>query len=95
MEKPDKRICYIASKLNKTIRIFKWAVQKEVSFTRSDFNFIWIMHYSKKIDSPAWNDRKVVDFPIQMGIETYKEVEIDDSLVKTALALGIYIGDIS
>ena len=43
----------------------------------------------------AWNDRKVVDFPIQMGIETYKEVEIDDSLVKTALALGIYIGDIS
>ena len=41
----------------------------------------------------AWNDRKVVDFPIQMGIETYKEVEPDDSLVKTALALGIYIGD--
>ena len=26
-----------------------------------------------------------------MGIETYKEVELDDSLVKTALALGIYI----
>lgn len=50
----------------------------------------------KKFDRMvAWNDRKVVDFPIQMGIETYKEVEIDDSLVKTALALGIYIGDIS
>ena len=50
----------------------------------------------KKFDRMvAWNDRKVVDFPIQMGIEIYKEVEIDDSLVKTALALGIYIGDIS
>ena len=50
----------------------------------------------KKFDRMvAWNDRKVVDFPIQMGIETYKEVEIDDSLVKTALALGIYIGDVS
>ena len=50
----------------------------------------------KKFDRMvAWNDRKVVDFPIQMGIETYKEVELDDSLVETALALGIYIGDIS
>ena len=50
----------------------------------------------KKFDRMvAWNDRKVVDFPIQMGIETYKEVELDDSLVKTALALEIYIGDIS
>ena len=50
----------------------------------------------KKFDRMvAWNERKVVDFPIQMGIETYKEVELDDSLVKTALALGIYIGDIN
>ena len=50
----------------------------------------------KKFDRMvAWNDRKVVDFPIQMGIETYKEVELDDSLVQTALALGIYIGDIN
>jgi len=50
----------------------------------------------KKFDRMvALNDRKVVDFPIQMGIETYKEVELDDSLVKTALALGIYIGDVS
>ncbi len=50
----------------------------------------------KKFDRMvAWNDRKVVDFPIQMGIETYKEVELDDSLVKTALALGIYIGDVN
>ena len=48
----------------------------------------------KKFDRMvAWNDRKVVDFPIQMGIETYKEVESDDSLLKTALALGTYIGD--
>ena len=50
----------------------------------------------KKFDRMvAWNERRVVDFPIQMGIETYKEVELDDSLVKTALALGIYIGDIN
>ena len=48
----------------------------------------------KKFDRMvAWKDRKVVDFPIQMGIETYKEVESDDSLLKTALALGTYIGD--
>lgn len=43
----------------------------------------------------AWSDRKVVDFPILKGIETYKKVEIEDSLVKTALALGIYLGDIN
>ena len=50
----------------------------------------------KKFDRMvAWNDRKVVDFPIQMGIETYKEVELDDSLVKTALALGISIRDVN
>ena len=42
----------------------------------------------------AWKDRKVVDYPIEMGIKTYREVELEDSLVKTAQALGIYIGDI-
>ena len=49
----------------------------------------------KKFDRMvAWKDRKVVDFPIKMGIETYKVVEMNDSLVQTALALGTYIGDI-
>ena len=49
----------------------------------------------KKFDRMvAWKDRKVIDYPIEMGIKTYREVELEDSLVKTALALGIYIGDI-
>ena len=37
----------------------------------------------------------MVDFPISKGIETYKKVELEDSLVKTALALGIYLGDVN
>ena len=41
----------------------------------------------------AWKDRKVVDVPIDEGIRTYKNVERNDSLVETALSLGIYIGD--
>ena len=49
----------------------------------------------KKFDRMvAWMDRRVVDFPIEKGIQTYKKVEKTDSLVKTALALGIYIGDL-
>jgi len=31
-----------------------------------------------------------VDFPIDEGISTYKNVEKKDSLVETALSLGIY-----
>ena len=41
----------------------------------------------------AWKNRKVVDVPIEEGINTYKNVERKDSLVETALSLGIYIGD--
>ena len=41
----------------------------------------------------AWRDRKVVDVPIDEGISTYKNVERKDSLVETALSLGIYLGD--
>ena len=48
----------------------------------------------KKFDRMvAWKDRKVVDVPIDEGINTYKNVERKDSLVETALSLGIYIGD--
>ena len=48
----------------------------------------------KKFDRMvAWQDRKVVDFPIEIGIKTYKQVEKEDSLLKTAKALGIYLGD--
>jgi 6-phosphofructokinase 1 len=42
----------------------------------------------------AWRDRKVIDVPIEEGISTYKVVDKDDSLVETALALGVYIGDL-
>lgn len=49
----------------------------------------------KKFDRMvAWKDRKVVDYPIEMGIKTYRKVEKEDSLLKTARALGIYIGDL-
>ena len=41
----------------------------------------------------AWKDRKVIDVPIDEGISTYKNVERSDSLVETALSLGIYLGD--
>ena len=48
----------------------------------------------KKFDRMvAWKDRKVVDVPIDEGINTYKNVERKDSLVETALSLGVYIGD--
>ena len=42
----------------------------------------------------AWRDRKVVDVPISEGISTYKVVDRSDPLVETALALGVYVGDI-
>jgi 6-phosphofructokinase 1 len=41
----------------------------------------------------AWKNRKVVDVPLDEGINTYKNVERKDSLVETALSLNIYIGD--
>ena len=48
----------------------------------------------KKFDRMvAWKNRKVVDVPIDEGINTYKDVEREDSLVETALSLGIYLGD--
>ena len=48
----------------------------------------------KKFDRMvAWRDRRVVDVPIDEGIKTYKNVERKDSLVETALSLGIYLGD--
>ena len=42
----------------------------------------------------AWQDRKVVDVPISEGISTYKVVDRSDPLIETALALGVYVGDI-
>ena len=43
----------------------------------------------------AWRDRKVIDVPISEGISTYKVVDRTDPLIETALALGVYVGDIS
>ncbi len=42
----------------------------------------------------AWNNRRVVDVPIDKGIKTYRNVKRNDPLVETALSLGTYIGDI-
>ena len=43
----------------------------------------------------AWRDRKVIDVPISEGISTYKVVDRTDPLIETALALGVYVGDIT
>ena len=42
----------------------------------------------------AWRDRRVIDVPISEGISTYKVVDKKDSLIETALALGVYVGDL-
>ena len=52
-----------------------------------------LMNQEKFDRMVAWRDRKVIDVPIDEGINTYKNVERKDSLVETALSLNIYIGD--
>lgn len=41
----------------------------------------------------TWQDRQVVDVPIADAIAHYRAVDPDGTLVKTARALGIYVGD--
>ncbi len=41
----------------------------------------------------AWQNRQVVDVPIQLAIAGYQAVDIDGSLVKTAKGLGICFGN--
>ena len=41
----------------------------------------------------AWQNRKVVDVPIQQAIGGYQAVDVKGSLVNTARGLGIYFGD--
>lgn len=41
----------------------------------------------------AWQDRKVVDVPIADAITAYQDVDLDGTLVHTARALGICLGD--
>jgi len=43
----------------------------------------------------AWQNRQVIDVPILEAIAQYRSVEINDTLVKTALGLGTYIGEIA
>ncbi len=41
----------------------------------------------------AWKNRSVVDVPIEEAIAAYQDVQPDDTLVHTARALGISLGD--
>jgi 6-phosphofructokinase 1 len=41
----------------------------------------------------AWSDRKVIDVPIEQAIAQSQAVELDGTLVRTARALGICLGD--
>lgn len=41
----------------------------------------------------AWQNRRVVDVPIQDAIQGYRSLQLDDILVKTARGLGICLGD--
>ena len=40
-----------------------------------------------------WKDRKVMDISINKGIKHYRKVTNEDVLLKTAMSLGIYIGN--
>lgn len=42
----------------------------------------------------AWQNRRVVDVPIEEAIAQYRSVEIDGALVETALGLNTYIGEV-
>jgi phosphofructokinase-like protein len=41
----------------------------------------------------AWQNRQVVDVPLEDAIADYNEVELDGALVRTARGLGICLGD--
>ena len=41
----------------------------------------------------SWQNRQVVSVPILDAIAQYRAVDLDDTLVKTARAMGIYLGD--
>ncbi len=41
----------------------------------------------------AWSDREVIDVPIEDAIAAYQDVDINGTLVQTARALGICLGD--
>lgn len=50
--------------------------------------------YQGKFDRMvAWQNRQVIDVPIQQAIDGYQAVDINGSLIKTARGLGIFFGD--
>ncbi|MBP9694115.1 MAG: ATP-dependent 6-phosphofructokinase [Alphaproteobacteria bacterium] len=42
----------------------------------------------------AWSDRKMIHVPIASAIQNYQCVEMSSPLLKTALGLGIYLGEV-
>jgi 6-phosphofructokinase 1 len=41
----------------------------------------------------VWQNRRVVDVPIEDAIATHRRVDVDGDLVKTARGLGVCFGD--
>ena len=41
----------------------------------------------------AWQNRKLVDYPIEECIAAYEAIDPNDTLVHTARGLGISLGD--
>ncbi len=42
----------------------------------------------------AWQNRQVVNVPIEEAIAEYRAVSLDDVLIKTAIGIGSYVGEI-
>jgi len=42
----------------------------------------------------AWQNRQVVDVPIEEAIAEYRVVSLDDVLIKTAIGVGSYVGEL-
>ena len=42
----------------------------------------------------AWSNREVIDVPIADAIAKYSAVDIHGTLVRTAIGLGTYVGEI-
>lgn len=53
-----------------------------------------LIHERKFDRMVAWQNRQVVDIPIWDAIQHYRSITLEDTLVQTAMGLGIYIGDV-
>jgi 6-phosphofructokinase 1 len=42
----------------------------------------------------AWGNREVIDVPISEAIAKYSAVDIHGTLIRTAIGLGTYVGEI-